>query len=101
MCQNASGIIPESFPLREEIVTAMVANLFDDLSVNKTDITDVRCEDDHLAAIGHCRLALVHALGARPEIGVHLGHDREHALRRLVYPDDVALCGKTGARLPG
>ena len=79
----------------------MVADLLDQLAVHVAHLVDVRRVDDDFAAVGDRRLRLVGALGGRPEVVVHRRHDRQHAIERLVDPDDVAPRRERGRLPPG
>ena len=81
MRQVAPRLVLEPFPLAEEVVPAVVADL-GDLGMHHRHLGDVRGVDDHLTAVGDNRLQLVEALGRRPDVLVLGGHDRQHALDR-------------------
>ena len=69
--QDAAGIVLETLPLRQEVVAAVVADLVEQLAVDVADLGDVRRVDHDLAAVGHRRLDLVHALRGGPQVVVH------------------------------
>ncbi len=57
--------------------------------------------DHNFAAVGNGRLALVHALCARPKIAIHFRHHGKHAPNRTGHAHNVPLRGKFRCRLPG
>ncbi len=65
MCQNAPGMMFDFIPVGEEVVTAVVADLFDDPSVGDAELGDVRRVDDELAGIGQYGFELVPVVPGR------------------------------------
>jgi hypothetical protein len=84
----------------EQVVAAVVADLADHLVVGDREGPDVRGVDDHLATVGDDRFHLVHALGRRPQVVVHRGHDGDHPAVRAVDVPHVHLPGVGGGGRP-
>ena len=96
MRQHPSGNVLVAIPLLEEVIPAVVADLIQQVAMRVGNLGDVRGVDDDLASVGNGRLHLVHALGCRPDVIIHMGHDREHTPERPLDPDDVALGREIG-----
>ncbi len=86
---HAPRHLPEPIPLAAEVVAAVIADLEQQAAVRDRYLGDVRRVDDQLAAVGHDRLELVHALAADPQLLVHLRHARQHGVKRALLVDDV------------
>jgi hypothetical protein len=99
--QDTSRDMAESVHLPTEVIADVVADALDELAVHHRDLADVRRVDDQLPAVGHHRLELVHALGAGPQIVVHLRHVGEDLVERALLVDHVHLRRKLGRRIEG
>ena len=101
MGQHAPGIVLEALPLLHKVIAHVIAHRVNDRAVGVADLVNVGGIDDHLTAVGDDRLHFVHALGRRPQVIVHLRHDRKHAPERPVLVDDVQPGREIGRRRPG
>src|SRR6185295_3619384 len=92
MRNYATRHIGKSVPLLEKVIPAVIANAVEESSVGITEFRNVRSIENDLAAIRDGRLEFVHALGAGPDVVIHLGQDRKSAAKRTIFPSHVLSC---------
>src|SRR5579872_4001073 len=101
MCQNAARHMFKTLPLLDEIIPDMVANLVNQFAMRVGYLADMRSVDNDFPAIGNRWFGLVHRLGCRPQVVVHLGWGGEYLAKRVIYIGDVELCRQVCCLAPG
>ena len=99
MGELAPGVVLEPVPLLREVLDVVVADVAQ-AGVHRGHLGDVGGVDDHFAAVGAHRLGLVEALGAGPDVVVHLRHQGDDALEGLLDVGDVGERGDLRDRGP-
>ena len=96
----APRVVLEAVPLLREVLDVVVADVAK-ARMHGGNLGDVRGVDDDLATVGTHRLELVEALRARPDVLVHLRHNRDDPLVRFFDVADVRVSRNLRARGPG
>ncbi len=89
--QDAERDVLEPFELPGEIGEDVVADLLDPVAVGLGDFREVRAVDDQRPAGRDHGFELVHTFPGRPELGIHLGADRDDCLEGTRNALDVHL----------
>src|SRR4030067_1470860 len=88
MSQHSTWVILVSLPLRQEIVTAVITNLVNQLTMGVTYFVDMRGKNNTPPAISDDGFQFVHAFGCCPQVIIHLRHDGQHPLEGLLFIND-------------
>ena len=79
--EDSPRVVFEAVPLLREVVADVIADLGDQLAESHRDLVQVRGEDDQLAAVGHDRFELVHALAGDPQLVIHRRSTAQHRVK--------------------